>query len=100
LAAAQTESDTETALATYGRALQKAEALGEPLEVAQVRRDLGLLHLRRAEPTAALQAWSAALAYYEVSKHYAQTARLYADMANTRRSIGQSQRAMKDYEQA
>src|SRR5690606_30697266 len=71
-----------------------------PLELAQVRRDLGLLHLQRSEPTAALQVWTAALAYYEESKHHAQTARLYADMANTRRALGQTQRAMKDYEQA
>ncbi len=100
LAAAQTDGDRATALATYQRALQKAEGLGEPLELAQVRRDLGLLHLHREEPTAALQAWTSALTYYEASKHYAQTARLYTDMANTRRSLGQTQRAMKDYEQA
>ena len=100
LAAAQTDSDSDTALVTYQRALQKAEVLGEPLELAQVRRDLGLLHLHREEHTAALQAWTSALSYYEASKHYAQTARLYTDLANTRRGLGQMQRAMKDYEQA
>jgi tetratricopeptide (TPR) repeat protein len=100
LAAAQTSTDPDAALATYQRALQKAETLADPLELAQVRRDLGLLHLERQEPAAALQTWGAALAYYEASKHYSQTARLYTDMANTRRSLGQTQRAMKDYEQA
>lgn len=100
LAAAQSESDTDSALATYQQALRKAEALDEPLELAQVRRDLGLLHLQRNEFSAALQAWAAALSTYEMSKHHAQTARLYADMASTRRRLGQTQRAMRDYEQA
>lgn len=100
LAAAQSETDSDIALQTYGRALRKAELLGEPLELAQVRRDMGLLHSRRGEPAAALQVWAAALEFYEVTKHHAQTVRLYTDMANTRRSMGQTQRAMKDYEQA
>jgi tetratricopeptide (TPR) repeat protein len=101
LAAAQTDGgDTDAALATYGRALTAAKALNTPLEVAQVRRDLGLVYLKRGQTPQAIQEWTAALAIYDERKAYAQVARLYSDIAGARKSLGQGARALKDYEQA
>ncbi|MFO7321872.1 MAG: tetratricopeptide repeat protein [Chloroflexota bacterium] len=100
LAAAQAGDDPEAAVATYRRAIDKADAIAARIELAQSRRDLGLLYAAQGQPAQALQEWAAALAIYDEQRHFAQVARLYVDMANARRALGQSQRAMKDYEQA
>jgi tetratricopeptide (TPR) repeat protein len=100
LAAAQADAGEETAIATYRRAIEKAQRLDDGLELAQARRDLGLLYANRGEGTLAIQEWSAALGIYEDKKHHAQMARLYTDIANARKKLGQRQRSMKDYEQA
>lgn len=101
LAAAQVDSgDLDAAVETYGRAIARAEAMDAPLELAGARRDLGLVYLKREQLPAAIQEWTAALAIYEEHKAYAQLVRLYCDMGNARKMLGQSARAMKDYEQA
>lgn len=93
-------ADDESAIATYRRAAQRAEAHGIRLALAEVRRDLGLLYNQRKMMQFALQEWSAALVVYEAEKAHAQNARLHCDIGNARRQLGQGQRAMKDYEQA
>lgn len=99
LAAAQADSgDTEGAVATYARAIERAAA--NSLEMAQARRDLGLVYNRRRDYHAAITEWSAALAIYEEERAYSQVARLYCDIGGARKALGQRARAMKDYEQA
>jgi tetratricopeptide (TPR) repeat protein len=100
LAAAQGDADDETAAATYKRAIKKAEQMSADLQLAQSHRDLGLLYWRHGKKTQAIQEWTAALAIYDEKRHYAQIARLYSDIGNARKSLGQGLRAMKDYEQA
>lgn len=101
LAAAQSDSgDTDTATATYQRALNVAKTVNAPLEVAQVRRDLGLVYLKRGQMANAIQEWMSALAIYEEKKAYAQVARLHSDIGGARKALGQGARALKDYEQA
>jgi tetratricopeptide (TPR) repeat protein len=101
LAAAQADSgNDETAIVTYQRAAERAEALGARLELAQARRDLGLLYARRKQMHPAIQEWAAAMAIYEALKAHAQVARLHSDIASARKSLGQGQRAIKEYEQA
>lgn len=101
LAAAYADTDDDAAaIALYGRAIQQAERLGAMLELAQSRRDLGLAHLKRGELAKAIIEWSTALPIYEERKAYAQVARLYVDIGNARKQLGQGQRAMKDFEQA
>ncbi len=99
LAAAQADSgDTDASVATYQRAVTLAPAAS--LELAQARRDLGLVYARRSELQAAINEWSAALAIYDEARAYAQVARLYCDIGSARKGLGQRARAMKDYEQA
>ncbi|MFN8372911.1 MAG: tetratricopeptide repeat protein [Anaerolineae bacterium] len=102
LAAAQgeTQPDTELPAATFKRAITLAQKLSVRLEEAQSQRDLGLLYASRKLLTQALQAWNAALTIYQDEHYTAQVARLYCDMGNARKTLGQGQRAMKDYEQA
>lgn len=100
LAAAQAQADPEAGIVTYRRAIAKASATQALMELAQTRRDLGLLYAARGQAAQALPEWNAALAIYEDQRHYAQVARLYVDMAHARRALNQTQRAMKDYEQA
>ncbi len=101
LAAAQADSgDTDSAILTYQRAIDLAETAEKPLELAQARRDLGLVYLRRKDYPAAVNEWTAALAIYDAQRAYAQTARLHCDIANARKLLGQRARALKDYEQA
>lgn len=100
LAAAQADAGDSNAPATYNRAIEKARLLGEDLELAQTRRDLGLLYARAGLRAQAIQEWSAALAIYDEKRHYAQVARLHTDIANARKGMGQAGRALKDYEQA
>jgi tetratricopeptide (TPR) repeat protein len=101
LAAAQADvADDEAAIATYGKALEHAKAIDVPLELAQTHLELGLLYSQRKQMQSAIQEWLAALAIYEPLRHYAQVARLYCDIANARKYMGQGQRAMKDFEQA
>jgi tetratricopeptide (TPR) repeat protein len=100
LAAAMVDAHDPAAGDTYRRAVEKAEKLNRPLEVAQIRRDRGLMYARAGDKAQALQDWSAALAIYEENKHPAQVARLYTDIAAARRGLGQGPRALKDYEHA
>jgi tetratricopeptide (TPR) repeat protein len=92
--------DLDSAVATYQRAIKQAEATGAPLELAGARRDLGLVYLKRDQLPSAIQEWTAALAIYDEHKAHAQAARLYCDIGNARKMLGQVARAMKDYEQA
>lgn len=100
LAAAQAEAGDETAVTTYRRAIERAQQAHSDLELAQARRDLGLHYARIGQLSQAIQEWSAALEAYETQNHYAQVARLYTDIGNARKQLGQRQRAMKDYENA
>jgi tetratricopeptide (TPR) repeat protein len=101
LAAAYTDTgEDDAAIALYGRAIQQAERFGAALELAQSRRDLGLVYLKRRELTKAIIEWSTALPIYEERKAHAQVARLCVDIGNARKLLGQGQRAMKDFEQA
>lgn len=100
LAAAQADTEPETAIATYKQAVEYAEKLNALLEVAQTKRDLGLLYAARGKMQLALQEWTAALDIYKAENQPVQTALLYCDIANARRALGQGQRAIKDYEQA
>jgi tetratricopeptide (TPR) repeat protein len=101
LAAAQSDSgDTDGAIETYERALNAAKTLNTPLDVAQVRRDLGLVYLKRGQMANAIQEWIAALTIYEEKKAFAQVARLHSDIGSARKALGQGARALKDYEQA
>ncbi|HLU08928.1 MAG TPA: tetratricopeptide repeat protein [Oceanobacillus sp.] len=101
LAAAQADSgDRDAAITTYQKAIQQAQAADSPLEIAGARRDLGLVFLKDGQLPAAIQEWTAALALYEEQKAHSQLARLYCDIANARKALGQTARAMKDYEQA
>lgn len=99
LAAAQADSgDTDGAVATYSRAIAQAPA--NSLELAQARRDLGLVYQRDKDYQAAINEWSAALTIYDENRAYAQVARLYCDIGSARKALGLRARAMKDYEQA
>lgn len=101
LAAAQADSgDSDAAIATYQRAIRQAEASGIPLQIANGRRDLGLVYLRQNQLISAIQEWTSAVAIYEQSRANAQLARLYCDIGNARKVLGQHARAMKEYEQA
>ena len=101
LAAAQADSgDSTSAVATYQRAIQQAEAAGTTLEQAQARRDLGLVYQRRKELQNAINEWTAALAIYDEQRAFAQVARLYCDIGSARKALGHRVRALKDYEQA
>lgn len=101
LAAAQADSgDSAGAIATYQRAIQQAQAADKTLEVAQARRDLGLVYHRLKDYPAAIGEWAAALAIYEQERAYSQMARLYSDIGSARKQLGQRGRAMKEYEQA
>lgn len=106
LAAAQVDSGAlDKAILTYTRALEAAQAADTPLELAHTRRDLGLAYskqqtLQATNWQAAINMWTAALAIYEEQKASAQVARLYVDIGNARKLLGQRARAMKDYEQA
>ncbi|MBC7811301.1 MAG: tetratricopeptide repeat protein [Burkholderiales bacterium] len=102
LASAQAETSTDITLsqATYARALEAAKRMDAHLEAAETHRDFGHLYAKHRQLTAAIQEWQAALAIYETGKHHAQVARLYCDIADARRQLGQGQRAMKDFEHA
>jgi tetratricopeptide (TPR) repeat protein len=101
LAAAQVDSnDSDTAIVTYQRAIAQAESLNLRLELAQSRRDLGMLYARASKMQDAIQEWVAALEIYRVDNQHAQVALLHCDIGNARRFIGQGQRAIKDYENA
>ncbi|NJO83742.1 MAG: tetratricopeptide repeat protein [Blastochloris sp.] len=101
LATAQAESgDTDAAVEMYKRAIAGAVKVEAVLELAQARRDLGLLYLKRKQMTEAIQVWLEALSIYEERNAHAQIARLQCDIGNARRAIGQFQRSLRDYEQA
>lgn len=101
LSAAQAESGgVETAVTTYRRAAEQAEAAGAKLEAAQARRDLGLLLSRHGRMADAVREWTAALPVYEAANQPAQMVRLLCDIAAARKFLGQGQRAVRDYEEA
>ncbi len=105
LAAAYSETgNIDAARQTYERALKLSEALtvkqDDSLELAQTRRDLGLMYVRVGQYAQAIQEWQAALTLYEQKKSHAQIARLCCDLGNARKALWQPQRAMKDFEQA
>ncbi len=101
LAAAQADcGDFVSSMATYARAIEGAQKLDDPLGVAQCRRDLGLIHQKNGQNAQALHEWTTALAIYEDKSAYSQIARLYCDIANLRKAMGASARALKDYEEA
>jgi tetratricopeptide (TPR) repeat protein len=101
LGAAQTElGQYDAAQATYDLALKHAEQKNLTVDSAGIQRDIGLYYVRKSEYSQAIQTWLNALRLYEAQGLHAQVARLYCDIANVRRQIGQSKRAMKDYEQA
>jgi tetratricopeptide (TPR) repeat protein len=92
--------DLAAAVRSYKEAIARAERASNRLEVAQCQRDLGLLYSDRNKMKEAIQEWSAALTIYETERQPAQAARLYCSIAAARSFIGQTARAMKDYEQA
>ncbi len=101
LAAAQADTaDSDAVVTTYEQAIKLAQELDMPLEVAQTRVELGLLHLQRREMSSAIDQWSAALAIYLEEGQHAQVARLRCDIGAARKFLGQGQRALKEYEQA
>lgn len=101
LAAARLVVDgDEAAAAGYAAAAHRADAIGARLEMARAHLDLGLLHLKRDRMHGAAEAWRAALAIYEAERQFALAARTRCDIAGAYRYLGQSQRAMREYEQA
>ena len=101
LAAAQAETaDSETAFATYQTALEIARTQDSRSEIAGTQRDIGILQARRSQPQEAIKSWTSALDIYEGERQFGRVARLYCDIANLRKSLGQSKRAMQDYEWA
>lgn len=101
LAAAQAvAADYATARTTYEQALTYAQQQENTHEVAGTYRDMGILYMHRGETYEAIKAWSTALELYEAEYDHARVARLYCDIANLRKQLGQIKRAMKDYEQA
>lgn len=105
LAAAQAATgEAAAALITYTQALSIVRQQGDErtwrLEEARIQRDLGAFYARQHDHQAALKAYSAALEIYQLYDYHAQIARLFCDIADLRTSLGQGQRAMKDYEQA
>jgi tetratricopeptide (TPR) repeat protein len=101
LAEAQAETGADdSAIQTYQRAIERAEAKGARLELAQARRDLGLLLTRRGLTADAIREWMAAVTIYEAERQPAQVARLLCDIGSARRFLGQGQRATKDFENA
>ena len=98
LGAAQTDAtDFDAAYETYQQALNVATSQHD---VAGIHRDIGIYHARKHDLDAALQSWTTALKIYDEEGDNARVARLYCDIANVRRSYGQSKRALRDYEQA
>lgn len=101
LAAAQADSgDLDSAISTYQHAITQAQNTAQPLELAHVRRDLGLAYARRQNWQSAINEWIAALTIYDEAHARAQVARLHCDIGGARKLLGQRARAMKDYEQA
>jgi tetratricopeptide (TPR) repeat protein len=92
--------DSEEALRVCREAVADADLHGTPLERAQTRRDLGLLHYRAGAWHDAVTVWTTALALFEEHNAHAQAARLYCDLGSARRLLGMHQRALRDYEQA
>ncbi|PJF41115.1 MAG: hypothetical protein CUN54_02755 [Phototrophicales bacterium] len=90
----------ERALEMFQQAIERAAASGLALEQAHALRDMGEFYAKIGATQDAIRAWTDALSIYKVEKVNTQIARVYCDMANTRKFAGQGQRAMKDYEQA
>lgn len=100
LGAAQADIEDEDAVATYTQAIDAAQRLNNPLELAQTHLELGLVYARRKLMQTAIQEWVTALEIYEAERYHVQVARLRCDIGNARKYLGQGQRAMKEYEQA
>jgi tetratricopeptide (TPR) repeat protein len=101
LAAAQAEThEHQAAHATYQRAMDRAQAMNLPLELAGTQRDLGTLLAREGQVAEAIRLWMIALETYQTEGQHNRVARLYCDIAALRRQQGQGRRAMRDYENA
>ncbi|MEO0560982.1 MAG: tetratricopeptide repeat protein [Chloroflexota bacterium] len=101
LATAQLDADQpDTARATYERALQLATDADLRLPLAYTHRDFGLLHNKTGDMRAAIEQWTKALEIFQDEHESNQAARVLCDLANTRRGLGQTKRAMTDYENA
>ncbi len=72
--------------------LDKTEAL--------FQRDLGLIYMRSRQFNEAISVWTRAVTLFEADNNYSQVSRLLTDLANIRRFMGQTSRAMKDTERA
>lgn len=92
-------NDLEQSEQIYARAL--ADDTGfDALEKANIQRDKGIYHVYLRQYQEAIHLWTTALKQYEMQRLYVQVARLYCDIGNIRRLMGQGRRAFKDYEQA
>ena len=101
LAAAQGDAGMDMdAIDTFRRAATRAEVKGLRMELAHVRRDLGLMLNRLNRQQEAIHEWGAAVEIYEAERQPAQVARLLCDIGAARRYLGQGQRAVRDFEQA
>ena len=101
LAAAQMESGKfDDALQTYQTAMEKARNTKNEITVAEVQRDMGILFVNQRKLNKAIQYWNDALVAFDRNNDHNQTARLYCDIANARRQLGMSSRAIRDFEQA
>lgn len=101
LAAAQVQTGAfDEAAATYDRVLQLARQGAKRIDEAQTHRDRGLLYLKQGNLPEAITAWTEALTIFEDEHDYNQSARLYCDIASTRRTLGQGNRAIRDFERA
>jgi tetratricopeptide (TPR) repeat protein len=101
LAATRAElTDYDAAQTIYERALNHAQEQESRLSVADIQRDMGILHMRRGAFQQAIDTWNAALGIYAEEGQHGRVSRLYCDIANIRRQMGQGKRAMKDFEEA
>ena len=101
LAAAQQDANQpDTARATLDHALERAQTHDMTLPLAAVYRDYGLYHNGQSNSREAIEMWTQALNIYQDANDSTQIARVLCDLANTRRQLGITKRAMTDYENA
>lgn len=92
--------EPDAAAQTYQQVIAQAQALDDPLALADVYRDYGLFLARRQQLPQAIEQWTAALNLYESAYAYNQVARVYSDLGNAKRQLGQTKPAIRDYESA
>lgn len=93
------------ALATLEDALQTAQAAGLERQQAQVQMQLADFHqqadaIGQRDDEASIDYWSQALEFYQDAGDAAQMAHLYCQRGAARTRIGDSRRAIRDYEKA